>query len=1447
MRNTRGDRNAMRFRANTEKMSMNRCKHSDNHRCAAHCTALPCASLARNVRRFAGGLLVLGVLAMNLTAAESQVVYHETFDHYGYTLPGFSACCGTGEWPPSLKHLEFRPTKPESVYQPGFCSLPLAAQGLTDYEFAFRVRFAKDRPKAIDFRLEFAADDDAKRSKTSPCMLRISDEQSGVMNVGGSEALLPAVRTAMKETPFSPLLGGCFYQVIVRVRGQRLEAFLEGQGKRVRIGAAEVAGRPLVGFNFNGTTPFDLDDILVRKLAGAAAEDSRDTSGAAQVAAPRPWAKPAAAPAFVATRAGEYTLAFPTSDNTASATVRLGHPGEMRIRLKWADDSTTVLSVSTSGTTMMKPVIKEQTAIEDGKPVVQRKQLTEPLALPDAGLTFREIGEKGARGAWQLHCHIRPWIEGYLDDDKLAVAANWEKYEAASQHFFKFEVRRDARGIEQWIDGRYVGRRDSATPLTAITFVLPADGVVHEAATRRIKRDDAFLPLDIVPIANPGVMAAAKLPMPPGENRVGSIPFVVAPGSGNLDLSVVRENFGTWALECDFYLSRTAFSGMPESLMLSVPAAQYHKAHILCAVADDPSRDPVLTARLTRFLSGSAGGRGPAIADTTIELPRAGQQPTALPPGVKKVGDVEYTADGRPHKVPLYLVEVPLDCGKIQDVLFQEPARTYAMIPQPYLDFEVLGKTEGVLQQLNKQHKPHPTSRSAVHVFGVTLQRSPVEMEIVPARSGNAYLVGEKPSMNVVLRGRGKGECRVVWDVRDVDGKPVASDKHAVRFAAAGEEQTIAVTPALNAVGHFKAHFRLLDAGGSLLVEHTAPCAVVAPDTRKAGYGSPYFSWWFNGAHLTSNDINVVGPLLKMAGIRRTLVKSEAGAEPWQLTNGQIGNFTRSTSPDNLEKNRTDYAKRIDDALKAFPHVNAANIFHESCNGPFPLELYGIAMPLPTDEKQLAHQKNMVAGATLTAQLYREKCPQVRPTLVNTGESLGGAGMLMRHKIPREALTALGEESLGQTMPPETSTATNFWMLRELARKMGYGDVPVEACYEWKGRGIRDLGERKVAAWRLRDALIAHAWGCRLVPMSGVITPGNSYHNSIWGHDYMFSRSPENYPYVSFSTTAHFTQLLDGAKFARRVPTGSITVYAVEFTRGQERVYALWTARGTAEVQLDFSGDVKVQYSDMFGRGRELATGNKTLTLTASGEPCYLVAPVAVKSIAVGKRTYPDDRPPSGGVQVADAISALERWELAAKPDERLENVPRLGNTNYLAFRQLGKYELSAVKDDEKGDCLEVELVQQNDIVPFLPEYSVMQLKTPVAIEGAPTTVGVWVKGNSGWGQLMWELSDAEGERWLSCGTSGYWCDIYDWPRQAAINFDGWNFVQFPLTQASPVKLPNAGEVAMQWRTSGGGNGRIDYPIKLTGLAINMTRQALDLKEMKPVRTVVRLRDLSAY
>ena len=116
---------------------------------------------------------------------------------------------------------------------------------------------------------------------------------------------------------------------------------------------------------------------------------------------------------------------------------------------------------------------------------------------------------------------------------------------------------------------------------------------------------------------------------------------------------------------------------------------------------------------------------------------------------------------------------------------------------------------------------------------------------------------------------------------------------------------------------------------------------------------------------------------------------------------------------------------------------------------------------------------------------------------------------------------------------------------------------------------------------------------------------------------------------------------------------------------------------------------------------------------------------------------------------------------------------------------------------------------------------------------------GQWVKGDSSWGRVFWELTDAKGERWRSSG--GY--DGGDWGNYSAIDFDGWCFVAFPLTGDSPFKHIEPGSGIGQWERHV--DGRLDYPLKLSGLYIETHRESVNLTKMEPVKTRIRLKDVS--
>ncbi|MEI7437813.1 MAG: hypothetical protein WCL16_13495, partial [bacterium] len=157
-----------------------------------------------------------------------------------------------------------------------------------------------------------------------------------------------------------------------------------------------------------------------------------------------------------------------------------------------------------------------------------------------------------------------------------------------------------------------------------------------------------------------------------------------------------------------------------------------------------------------------------------------------------------------------------------------------------------------------------------------------------------------------------------------------------------------------------------------------------------------------------------------------------------------------------------------------------------------------------------------------------------------------------------------------------------------------------------------------------------------------------------------------------------------------------------------------------------------------------------------------------------------------------------------------------------------------------KGACLSLELLPEGEVTELQGECLTLQAATPVPVPGKPSTLGVWVKGNSSWGRVMFEIMDAEGERFRGGGyTHEPWGTTY-------IDFDGWCFVTLPLSEKSPVRRQFYYSPAQLW-TGNGGNGVIDYPIRVTGMIVEMKRKALDLAEMAPVAPSVLLKDLSAY
>ncbi len=1100
-------------------------------------------------------------------------------------------------------------------------------------------------------------------------------------------------------------------------------------------------------------------------------------------------------------------LAIPLNEgNTLNAEFRIGAAGKMAVMFKFADGKTQTLLGAVKADTLKRTVEK------DGK------KTPETVPMADGWIEFTGAGLR-------FEYHSRPRLSRYTEAQQAELAKAWESLTPASQCWVPMEVRVDSAGSELWLDGRFSGRVASDARLMEVSFKLEPGGEVRGVRSFTRAESGLFLPLDVRSIARPGVMKEAVVSLKPGMQQIKTVPIIVPESAGNADVGEAKMMQGPRALETNEFTSRTSLDGMKESLHFSVPQAFYHRAWVLCAVEPDVKKDAVLTTRLTRF---GTQGRGGAIADTTLALPRGDEKPGA---GIEQVGSVEYVSvDKKKTTVPLYLVRVDLKAGDILDLLSDTKDQYAAMKIGPYLDFEFLGKMGGLEVQIDRRRMPLATSTSAVHVFGVSLEKSPVELRLKQSQPGNIFHNNEVPETTVSLRAVKPVKCVVRWEISDVNGKRLAANEKTTSLGAAGAEADITLPLAMPQIGWYGLRVLVNDEHGKSLMTHEAAFALLGKDTRTAGYESPFGTWWFNGVHYSTHDAGIAGPLLHKAGMRRTTFfwtkDSEPELAPWKVSLNQIKWPFRLADLQDWPAAEARAEKNITEMLQRFPHCQFIDLFHESYDpGAYPPELYDVNYAAK-DETLAKREDDLYELGLRGAKFFRAKFPQLKIIAGNSGGSIGMIAVMLRRGFPRELIDYLGSETTGQTIAPEKlspHTSGGIWLMSETARKLGH-DIPLAGCFEFTSRAERDLGAQRHAEWYARDMMIGIAHRFPAISPAGLEDVGNAYYDALWGGSGLCQRHPLHYPKPAYVALATLTKVLDSVKLARQLDTGSSSAHALEFTRGDQYVYALWTTRGECEMQIELPADATLTQTDFYGVQHQQATKGRRLKIKASSAVIYLTGSVSVKTITAGARHF---LPPPSGTQVVAKMDNSDDWSLVN--DDTLKS----------ELRRAGNFTLTQQHDAEQGPCLEVALLKTGELPAVVGEYTALKLKTAVPITGKPHSIGIWVRGNSSWGRILWEIEDAKGEHFISNG--GY--DGGDWGNYSTLDFDGWRFMSFPLTDDSPLKHVEPGSGFKQWK--GNIDGQLDYPLKLTGIYIITHRQSLNLTKMVPVRTSLRFKDVS--
>jgi len=684
------------------------------------------------------------------------------------------------------------------------------------------------------------------------------------------------------------------------------------------------------------------------------------------------------------------------------------------------------------------------------------------------------------------------------------------------------------------------------------------------------------------------------------------------------------------------------------------------------------------------------------------------------------------------------------------------------------------------------------------------------------------------------VRANTAGRYELRWEIIGIDGRELMKNAKAVELPAVGSEADITVPLSMPDVGWYGLRVTLADAGGHALFRHDAAFALLGKDTRTAGYESPFGTWWFGGVHYSTPDPAVVGPMLSKAGFHRTTMGwTKAGEEdfaPWKISVNQIQWPFRLADLKDWPAAEIRGEKAIGEMLKRFPHCQFIDVFHESYDpGTYPPELYG-QQYVAKDAALAAREDELFELGVKAAKFIRAKFPQLKIIAGNSGGSSGIVALMVRRGFPRELIDYLGSETTGQTIAPEKlspHTTAGIWLMGETARKYGY-DVPLSGCFEYTSRAERDLGAQRHAEWYACDVLTGLANRFPTVSPAGIEDVGNAYYDTLWGGSGLCQRSPLHYPKPAYVALATLTKVLDSVQLVQQMATGSSSAHALEFERGNARIYALWTPRGRCEMEFEFPSEIAATQVGFYGRQSPLKTNGQRFTITADSAVSYVISPIAATRITAGARAFPNHQPPPG-TSVISKMDDLAHWQLEL-----------VDHTLTTPLRRPGKFALRQVNDAGKGACLELELQREGEVPPVVGEYTALRLKQPLPIHGQPHTVGVWVKGDSSWGRIYWEIEDAKGERWRSSKDS----DGGDWGNQSAIDFDGWCFVTFPLTRESRALHIEPGAGLGQWQ--GNGDGKLDYPLKLVGLIVETHRQSLDLTRMQPVKGTIRLKDVSA-
>jgi len=1024
-----------------------------------------------------------------------------------------------------------------------------------------------------------------------------------------------------------------------------------------------------------------------------------------------------------------------------------------------------------------------------------------------------------------------PKVKNLWDDqDYREIGAAFAQMVPFEEKVFAFRLVLTGNSRQIWMDDRLVAE-DRASHLKPVRLEIQIAKTTKVVSVEFSAPTGGgrFHPLALDEYSHSKPSSGLK----PEATLVQSIPMLV-PKAGNPDINLGDSLFryrltNGSGPDCGYVDAAGLWPGSfqidPAHFTFRVPYRSYQNVWLLAWVGDQPNTVPKASLRFFRERAGY-----PASSDLEISE-------EAIKKGlVTKLA--QKTAEGK----QLYLVKVPVDTNGL-----------YGMsdMAGQFLEFQ-LSKPVA----LGRAY-PDPISYwfspaglpSSLHVVGITLEEAPFSFSVEPKQTGFVFERPEMPELTLSVTNTTDKALEATATVRSKSfsesERASASGKIKILPGQVGQ---VALSLDLKLLGWHELQVTVA-AGG---VERVATLSLVLlpPNSRTYGVApnETRFGIWPLTGHYNppkKGDFATSERLLEMyrrLGLRRVNVRQDFVPAEMAQRHDFLpkGPHTEISLVYHWKDEDAEAQQKAVDA-EVVVAGQTANGFPESSyfyGGEWHIGKDLQYAPWPgytgdgdrelTDEER-GNTERQIRIFTAIGKAIRAKYPQTK-LIMQWGSPLGSIAF-MRAGMSRELVDEFGMDVPMFELMPEVSNMTgsinNLWALREEAKRMGWPRLPIRWCEgPFFPTNPGGLTETQQAEYQIRYWLLGLAYGVGQFE-GGVVThdAGNYYGTEHYGAG-IFHRIPLENPKPAVAVVATATSMLCGADPIGGVDTGCLTSYCLAFQKPktQEKVFALWRVNGTVSATLKVKGAAPT-LTDSMGNATLLPVHDGAVEISLSSMPVWLTGVEQIEGFSFGTPQYKDS--PAAVTRPLAAMSA-SKWTYDGSEDKQYA-------TNHFGVRRITDPKLAAEfgpGDEHHPEAVSITLPVEQGNRPLANRYGAVIPKSPILIPGRATALGMWVKGNSSWGRIVYQLRDAHDEIWTAVGKRGSWnCD--DPFGASYISFEGWRYVRIPMPGNQPYDASRDLETT-GWG-SREGDGIVDLPLRLEKIFVEARNEVPVVGEMRLV------------